>query len=56
MVKKQADEASQVHFIAYKETPEFTHQYWCPSLTKAKINYKKDPNLNAYLTEVSLIS
>lgn len=52
IAKKQIETSHQAHFLAYKETPEFTHQYWCPSLTKAKINYKKDPNLNAYLTQI----
>ncbi|CAF0708139.1 unnamed protein product [Brachionus calyciflorus] len=41
-------------FVAYKETPEFSDQYWCPSNfgAKAKINYKVDPKLIPFLNKV----
>jgi len=40
---------------AYKETPELTNKYWCPSSfgAKSKIVNSNDPSLNAFLTQVA---
>jgi len=38
---------------AYKETPDLTTQYWCPSSfgAKTKIKTTNNPSLNAFLTK-----